>query len=128
MAVKQVTGATFVEEVLESDRPVVVDFYADWCLPCRVVSPIIEALAEEWEGEVAFARVDVGHEPKLSTALHIVSIPTVMRFEGGRAVARSIGAKSRRAIERQLGLRRDGREGDGRSGLLDRLRSLFGHW
>lgn len=123
MAVADVTTATFTEEVLRSDRPVIVDFYADWCWPCRAVSPLLETLSEEWEGEVRFAKVDVDLNPVLSSAFHIVSIPTVLRFEGGRPTARSVGAVPRRVIERKLGLRREGWEPDapGEGGVLARL-------
>ncbi|MBI2237431.1 MAG: thioredoxin [Actinobacteria bacterium] len=123
MAVADVTTATFTEEVLRSDRPVIVDFYADWCWPCRAVSPLLEALSEEWEGEVRFAKVDVDRNPELSSAFHIVSIPTVLRFEAARPTTRSVGAVPRRVIERKLGLRRGGWEPDvpGEGGVLARM-------
>lgn len=123
MPVPEVTTATFTEEVLKSDRPVVVDFYADWCRPCRAVSPLLETLSEEWQGEVRFVKVDVDRNPELASAFRIVSIPTVLRFEGGRPTARSVGAVPRRVIERKLGLRRGGWEPDapGEGGVLARM-------
>lgn len=106
MTVRAVTTSTFRQEVLESDVPVVVDFYADWCAPCRMVSPAVEALAREWEGSVAFAKVDIDRHPRLAQAYRVSSIPAVLVFEGGEVRGWSVGAKPGYLIERELRLKK----------------------
>jgi thioredoxin 1 len=102
--VTQVTTEDFRREVLESDRPVVVDFYADWCLPCRQLGPEIEALSEQWDGRVRFAKLDVDQAPKLAQQYGVLSIPTVLLFEQGKVRARTMGAKPGSQIALKLGL------------------------
>lgn len=82
----------FGRAVLESQTPTVVDFYADWCGPCRAVSPVIESLSREYAGKVNFAKVDTDANQVLASRYDIVSIPTVMIFKRGRIVDRIIGA------------------------------------
>jgi len=82
----------FGRTVLESQTPTVVDFYADWCGPCRAVSPVVESLSREYAGRVSFAKVDTDANQILAARYDIVSIPTVMIFKGGRIVDRIIGA------------------------------------
>jgi thioredoxin 1 len=127
MAVRRVTSATFRREVLESDRRVVVDFLADWCGPCKMVSPALEALSREHDGEVKFVKVDIDRDPKLARAYRIASIPAVLLFEGGEVKAWSIGAKPGYVIERELGLarRKTSRPSRGR-GLRGRVRDWLG--
>lgn len=105
MTVQEITnGESFVNDVLKSEAPVVVDFFADWCAPCRQVSPVIEALSAKWEGTVRFVKLDVDRVPEVSNALQISSIPTVALFEGGEVKAFSVGAKSGTEFELELGL------------------------
>lgn len=98
------TPAAFETEVLQSDVPVVVDFWAAWCGPCRMVGPELEALAEAHGGKVKVVKVDVDANVAVASRYGIQSIPTIALFEGGQPVAASIGAKPRRAIEADLGL------------------------
>jgi thioredoxin 1 len=105
MAVVQVTTATFRREVLESEVPVVVDFYADWCEPCRMVSPAIAALSDEWDGRIRFVKVDIDKSPELAEAYGVMSIPTIMLFERGEVAGWVVGARPGYLIERELGLR-----------------------
>lgn len=125
MAVKRVTSATFRREVLESERPVVVDFYADWCGPCKVVSPALEALSREREGEVKFVKVDIDRDPNLARAYRIASIPAVLLFDGGEVKGWSIGAKPAYVIERELGL---GRRKESRPTRRRPIRGRLGAW
>ncbi len=88
----QVTDATFEKEVLQSELPVLVDFWAEWCGPCRMVAPILEKLADEYAGKVRIAKVDVDHNPGLAQAFRIMSIPTLMFIKEGKIVGQTAGA------------------------------------
>jgi thioredoxin len=90
--VSQIAGAQFQSEVVKADTPVVVDFYADWCGPCRMVSPIIERLAEEYSGRVKFVKVNTDDNQELASSFGIMSIPTVMFFAKGKVEDIVVGA------------------------------------
>jgi thioredoxin 1 len=98
------TEEAFDTEVLRADRPVVVDFWADWCRPCHLIAPEIEALARAWDGRIKVVKVDVEANPAPAARYGVQGIPTVALFDGGRLVAKSVGAKRRPALERDLGL------------------------
>lgn len=93
-----VTDQTFMQEVMESPLPVVIDFWADWCQPCKMVAPILEKLAKEYAGRVRIAKVDVDANPILSTQFQVQSIPTLMFVKNGKIVGRSAGAAPEPAI------------------------------
>jgi thioredoxin 1 len=99
-----VTEATFQSEVLESDEPVLVDFWAEWCGPCHLVSPILDQIAEERAGSLRLVKVNVDEEEGLARRYAIVSIPTMILFKNGEPAAATIGARPKAAIEEQLGL------------------------
>lgn len=103
MAVAEVTDATFESEVLGSDKPVVVDFWAPWCGPCRKVSPILDEMSEERE-DVTFVKVNVDDNPQTAMSYRVQSIPTIMRFEGGEVARQAIGALPKNQLSQQLGL------------------------
>ncbi len=92
--VKELTKSNFEQEVMLSDIPVVVDFWASWCGPCRMVSPIIDSLAEEYAGKIKVCKVNVDSESALASEFAVVSIPTVLIFKNGKVLERSVGAKS----------------------------------
>ncbi len=101
------TEANFKSEVLESDKPVLVDFWAGWCGPCRIIAPTIEELAAEFEGKAKIGKVDVDEQQKLAEQFGVRSIPTLLLFEKGEVVRRFVGLTSRKdlaaALDRVLG-------------------------
>jgi thioredoxin 1 len=100
IAVKEVTDGTFAQEVLGAATPVVVDFWAPWCGPCRAIHPIMEQLAEEHAGRVEFTRLNVDENPSAASRYDVFSIPSVILFEGGEARETLIGARPRSHYER----------------------------
>jgi thioredoxin 1 len=99
-----VTEQTFDQEVLQSEKPVIVDFWAEWCGPCHAVSPVLERIADEREGELKLVKVNIDEEQGLAQRYGIVSIPTMVLFKGGEPAAAAIGAQPKGALERSLGL------------------------
>ncbi len=99
MAEVILTEKNFEEEVLKSELPVLVDFWATWCGPCRMLAPTIEKIAEEQEGKIKVGKIDVDEEPELAAKYGIASIPTLMVFRGGVVVKASVGVQPKAAIE-----------------------------
>ena len=98
MEVTKITNDNFEEEVLKSTVPVVLDFWADWCGPCKMQSPVIEALAEELEGKVIFGKVNVDEEAALALKYQIMSIPTLVVMKYGLFQNRAVGLQTREEI------------------------------
>ncbi len=96
------TEENFASEVLQSERPVLVDFWADWCAPCRAAAPIIEELAQSFEGVATVGKVHVDEQPTLAERYQIRSIPSLLFFRGGKRVDEIIGLASRRALREKL--------------------------
>ena len=92
----------FETEVIKSNIPVVVDFWAVWCGPCRVMNPIIENLAAEWEGVVKVGKVDIDDNPNLATSYHIEAVPTILIFQNGELIDLISGIISQTALEEKL--------------------------
>jgi len=102
--IKHATDATFEELVLKNERPVVVDFWAAWCGPCKLVSPELEKLASKYEGSVDVVKVDVDANPGLSRAFNIMSIPTIAFFQPGKQPMGVVGFRPLEQLESQFGL------------------------
>ncbi len=98
------TRENFEEEVLRGDLPVLVDFWATWCGPCRMLAPVIAEIAEAHEGVLKVGKVNVDEQPELATAYRVESIPTVFLFRNGEIAANAVGFRSRADLESLLGL------------------------
>jgi thioredoxin 1 len=99
-----VSDATFESDVLKSDKPVLVDFWAPWCGPCRMIAPIIEELANDYDGRAVIAKMNVDDNPSTATQFGIRSIPTLLIFKDGKVVDQIVGAVPRGVIEGKLKL------------------------
>ena len=97
-----VTDDTFEDEVIGADVPVMVDFWADWCAPCKMIAPIVEQLAEEYDGKVKFAKLDVDSNPTVASTFGIRSIPTLLIFKGGSPVGQIVGAVPKAVLKSRL--------------------------
>jgi thioredoxin 1 len=99
----KVTEATFDEVVGASDRPVLVDFWADWCGPCHMVAPVLEAIASEHADRLIVAKLDVDRNPRIAQRYGVMSIPTLILFQDGEVSQRIVGALPKPALEARLG-------------------------
>ena len=97
MSVLTITKSNFNETVLKSDKPVLLDFWASWCMPCKMLSPVIDELAEEYP-EVKFGKVNVDEQGELAAKYGIASIPTLLFFRGGEIVNKSVGYRAKEAL------------------------------
>jgi thioredoxin 1 len=104
----EVTEASFEEEVLKSDKPVVVDFWAEWCGPCHAVEPVLNKIVDERKDELKLVKVNIDQEQGLAMRYGIASIPTIVLFKGGEPAAAAVGAQPKTALEKSLGLNGDG--------------------
>lgn len=100
----KITKSNFESEVLNSPIPVVVDFWATWCGPCRMIAPVVEEIAEEYEGTIKVGKVNVDEEPELASQFKIVSIPTIVLVKDGKVTAKAIGYMTKDRLIKELGI------------------------
>ena len=102
MAELKITRENFENEVMKSNIPVLIDFWSPWCGPCRMMGPIIEQLAEEYEGKAKVGKVNVDEEGELSQAFGVMSIPTIVLIKDGKVVKQAVGARPKAEVEAML--------------------------
>lgn len=102
MSVLKITQDNFEKEVLKADKPVLLDFWAPWCGPCRMVGPVVEEVAAETVGNVIVGKINVDEEPGLAQSFRVMSIPTLVVMKDGKVASSQVGAKSKQAILEML--------------------------
>jgi thioredoxin 1 len=98
----QVTDTTFEEEVINSDQPVLVDFWAEWCGPCKMIAPVLDEIASELDGKLTIGKLDVDHNQNTAMAYGVFSIPTLLLFKGGEPVERIVGFQPKQQLVSRL--------------------------
>ena len=99
-----ITKANFESEVLNSPIPVLIDFWATWCGPCRMIAPIIEEIANEYEGSIKVGKVNVDDEPELASSFRVISIPTIVLVKDGKVTASAVGYMTKDKLLKELGI------------------------
>ena len=94
-----VTKANFDNEVLKSNVPVLVDFWADWCMPCKMIAPVLEDIARDYDGKLKIGKLNVDNESEIAAQFNVVSIPTLLLFKNGEVVRQHVGAAARPKLE-----------------------------
>ena len=102
MSVLTINKDNFQQEVLSSSKPVLVDFWAPWCGPCRMFAPVVDQVAEENHSAVKVGKINIDEEPELASRYGVMSIPTLVLFKDGKAVITSVGVKSKSAVEEMI--------------------------
>ena len=97
-----VTDTDFDEKVLKSDLPVLVDFWAEWCMPCKMIAPIVEELSQEYVNKLDFAKLDVDSNPSTAMTYGVRSIPTLLIFKGGKPIDQIVGAVPKGALKKKI--------------------------
>jgi thioredoxin 1 len=102
VATVKVSDASFETDVLQNDKPVLVDFWAEWCGPCRMVGPALEEISDELQDKVVIAKVNIDHDPQWAAKFNVRSIPTMILFKDGKAAATKMGAEPKSSLKRWI--------------------------
>jgi len=102
MSLLHLTDTNFKKEVLESPLPALVDFWAPWCGPCRIIAPLIDEVAKEYQGKMVVAKVNVDESPRVATQYAVMSIPTIIFFKGGKVMDQAVGALNKPDLKRKI--------------------------
>lgn len=102
MAILELTKENFEEEVLKSEKPVLIDFWASWCMPCKMMSPVFDEVAEEKNSEAKFCKVNVDKESEIAAKYNVMSIPTFVLIKDGKELDRTVGVQEKHKIARML--------------------------
>ena len=97
-----IDDSSFDQTVLKSETPVLVDFWAPWCRPCLMIAPILDALADEYDGKISIARLDVDQNPKTASKYGIMSIPTLLLFKKGEPISHIVGSRPKKQLKQEL--------------------------
>jgi len=100
--IKELDESTFQEEVLDEGQPVLVDFSAVWCGPCKMLDPVVKQLAADWDGQVKFMKLDVDHNPSLAMSYQVMGVPTLIMFKNGEPVERVTGYQPKDRLEKKF--------------------------
>ena len=98
----QVTDSTFEKEVVRSETPAIVDFWAEWCMPCKALAPVVDELAKELDGKIKFSKIDIDDNTRTATRLEVMSIPTLVFFKGGKEEGRVSGVVSKKDLLKKI--------------------------
>ena len=102
MSAVNINKANFLSEVIHSDKPVLMDFWAPWCGPCRMMAPVIEELAEEYDGKVKIGKLDVDENSDIAARYGVMSIPTIILFKDGEIFSKSVGLQDKEVLENAI--------------------------
>jgi thioredoxin 1 len=98
----EITSESFEKDVLKSEKPVLVDFWAPWCMPCKIIAPAVEKIADEMKGSIKVTKLNIDESPEVATEMSILNIPTLLLFKQGKEIARIVGVNSKEAIEKKI--------------------------
>ena len=92
----------FQAKIINSERPIVVDFWAEWCMPCKMIAPVLDEIANDYSGKVDVGKINVDEDPELATELSVMNIPTLIFFKGGKEAGRIVGVNTKEYIEKKI--------------------------